>query len=401
MVSGAANRMHLRAALRQAGLMTEVVADPLEALRLRTSEKWTSFPPDVLPLFVAEMDYPLAPAVSAAIIDRVRASDTGYVGDAALIGDAFSDFAERRWGWGVDPELVTTATDVSVGIVEVFRRILSPGDGVLITPPVYAPFFEFAPEAGGVVVEVPLLDDGTTYSLDLAGIEAAFASGTRVMLLCNPHNPLGLVHTRTQLVALAELALEYGAIIVADEIHGLLTHSSAEFVPYLSVSDAARATGITVTSASKAFNLAGVKCAVIVAAGAQGAGILRSLPEEVLFRTSLLGLHASVAGFTDSDDYLDATISALEASSSLLASTLASTLPTVGYRPPGASYLAWIDLSPLGWGEDPALRALEVGRVALNSGLSFGTQGAGFARLNFACSPEVLVEAVQRIAAAR
>jgi len=376
--------------------MTAVHADSLSALRTRTSEKWTAYPADVLPLFVAEMDYPLAEPVAAAMIDRIRASDTGYVAGPGALPAAFARFAERTWGWVVDEAGVHTTTDVSVAIVETLRLAIRPGDRVIITPPVYPPFFELIPEAGGVVTEVPLATDNG-YALDLAGIEAAFAAGATAMLLCNPHNPLGLVHSRSDLEALADLAARYGATVVSDEIHGPLVYEPASFTPFLTVSDAAREFGITVTSASKAFNLAGVKCAIMVAASPRSAALLDRLPEEVGVRTSLLGLHASVAGFERGGEWLSGVMERLDANRGLLGTLLEQHLPGVRYSPPDASYLAWLDFREVGWGDDPGIRALACG-VALNSGPTFGEQGRGFARLNFACSPEVLTEAIERLA---
>ena len=382
--------------------MTDVTADPIDELRARTSEKWTAYPADVLPLFVAEMDYPIAPAVAKAMIDRITASDTGYVGGPGALPAEFAGFAERRWGWTIDTDLVRTTTDVSVAIVETLRQLIRPGDGVIITPPVYPPFFDLVPEAGGTVVEVPLADDGETWRLDLDGIEAAFASGARAILLCNPHNPLGLVHSRDSLAALAELAQRFDAVVVSDEIHAPLTHPDTAFTPFLSVSDAAREHGMCVTSASKAFNLAGVKCALMVAASERMRTALDTMPLEVGFRTSLLGLHASIASFDESaDGWLDGTIAAIRSNLELLESLVTVYLPGVRFRMPHAGYLVWLDLRALGWGDDPSARALESARVALNPGPSFGEQGKGFARINVACSPEVLSEAILRIASAR
>jgi cysteine-S-conjugate beta-lyase len=380
--------------------MTEVTAETLERLRQRTSEKWVEYPDDVLPLFVAEMDYPLAPVIAETLITRIQLSDTGYVATPLPAGEAFAGFAQRRWGWAVSPESVRTTTDVSVCIVESLRRVIESGDGVVINPPVYPPFFHLVGEAGGTVVEVPLLDDGCSYGLDLVGIEAAFAAGARALLLCNPQNPIGLVHSAESLTALAELAARYDVTVVSDEIHSLLTHSTATFTPFLSVSDSAREHGIAVSSASKAFNLAGLKCAVMVGASDRTRALLDGMSEEVLWRTSILGLHATVAAFAHGDDWLDGTLASLESSKRLLGELLATELPEVGFRPPDATYLAWLDFRPLDWGDDPSVRALSA-KVALNPGPDFGGAGNGFARLNFACSPEVLTEAVRRLAAAR
>jgi cystathionine beta-lyase len=375
--------------------MANVHADPLELLRLRTSVKWRAYDPSVLPLFVAEMDYPLAPAVADAMIERIRSSDTGYVGSVGPLAPAFSGFAARHWNWSIDAESVFCTTDVSVAIVEALRVVIAPGDGVVITPPVYPPFFSLPGEAGGTAVEVPLLTAGTGFSLDWKGLETAFAAGARAMLLCSPHNPLGLVHSRESLSRLAELAAQYGVTVVSDEIHAPLVFDAGSFTPYLNVSDAARETGICVTSASKAFNLAGVKCAILVAQSATQLAALRSMPDGVRYRTSLLGLHASVAAFDDGDEWLAGTIAAIRSSSALLSSLLGERLPEVTFDPPAAGYLAWLDFGQ-SWGPDPSIIALERG-VALNPGPTFGTHGAGHARLNLACSADVLTEAVHRL----
>ena len=375
-----------------------VEAEPIERLRERTSAKWKLFPPDVLPLFVAEMDYPLAPPIIRVLQERIAASDSGYVATPDEVAVAFAGFAARRWDWRVDPSGIRTTTDVSVCIVEILRRVITPGDGIVITSPVYGPFKDLVTEAGGRPVDVPLTDD---FAFDLDGLAAAFEGGARAILISNPHNPLGYPHSAESLAALAELAAAHRVAVVSDEIHGPLAHVGHSFTPFLSVSDAAREWGIIATSASKAFNLAGFKCALMVAASDRGVAVLDGMWDEIAFRTSILGYHASVAAFAEGDEWLDGAIAAIDRSGALLTSLLAEHLPDVRYTPPRASYLAWLDFRELGWGDDPAAHALDVGRVALNSGLSFGPAGAGFARLNLACSPEVLTEAVRRLAAAR
>ena len=377
--------------------MPEVAADPLALLRTRTSEKWRAYGPDVLPLFVAETDYPLAEPIARDLIAAVRRSDTGYISPDSRLPLAFAGFAARRWGWAVDPGQVTTTTDVSVAIVETLRGVIAPGAGVIVTPPIYPPFFELVPEAGGAVVEVPLLRDDHGWRLDLDGIEAAFAAGATAMLLCNPHNPVGHVHPATELAALADLAERFGATIVSDEIHGPLTMPHATFTPFLSVSNAARRHGVCVTAPSKAFNLAGLKCALIVTADADRAAMVARMPQEVVTRTGILGLISAITAYGgECDDWLDGLIRSLDTNRLLLGELLAERLPDAVYSPPAATYLAWIDLTASGWGDDPSRRALELG-VAINAGPSFGREGRGFARLNFACSPEVLSEAVDRL----
>jgi cystathionine beta-lyase len=375
-------------------------ADPLELLRRRTSEKWGAHPADVLPMFVAEMDYPLAPAIAAALHAAVDRSDTGYVNPRdAGAREAFTAFARDAWGWSPAAERMGITTDVSVVIVETLRRLAAPGDGVIITPPVYPPFFDLVPEAGARVVEVPLRDDGTAYSLDLAGIDRALAAGARGVLLCNPHNPLGLVHSREELEELSRIVARHDGFVVSDEIHAPLTHPGTVFTPYLTVSDAARAHGIAAESGSKAFNLAGLKAAFFVTASERMSRLVRELPEEVTFRTGHFGLLATRAGFADARDWLAETVAAIVANVELLEAQLAEKLPEARLRRPSASYLAWIDLTALGWGDDPASVLLERAKLALSNGPAFGREGRGHVRLNLACAPALVVEAVDRMAA--
>ncbi len=375
-------------------------ADRLDLLRTRTSEKWRAHPDDVLPMFVAEMDYPLAPAIAEALHAAIDRSDTGYANprDPAP-REAFAAFARDAWGWSPDPERMGTTTDVSVVIVETLRRLAAPGDGVIITPPVYPPFFDLVPEAGARVVEVPLRVDGTAYSLDLAGIDRALAAGARGVLLCNPHNPLGLVHTRDELTELSRIVARHGGFVVSDEIHAPLTHPGVVFTPYLTVSDAAREHGIAAESGSKAFNLAGLKAAFFVAESERMSQLVSGLPDEVTFRTGHLGLLATRVGFADAREWLAETIAAVVENVELLEAQLAAKLPQARLTRPSASYLAWIDLSAYGWGDDPASVLLERSRLALSNGPAFGREGRGHVRLNLACAPELVVEAVDRMAA--
>ncbi|MGO4691408.1 MalY/PatB family protein [Glaciibacter sp. 2TAF33] len=383
-------------------------ADPLTLLRTRTSAKWRSYPDDVLPMFVAETDFPLAEPIARALHAAIDRSDTGYIAPENGLGAAFSAFAEARWGWRVDPQQVASTTDVSVGIVETFRRAINPGDRVVITPPVYPPFFDLVPEGGGVIVEVPMLhpagygdargDSG--WALDLDGIERAFVAGARALLLCNPHNPLGHPQTVEDLIAVADLAAQYDVTVISDEVHAPLTHHDGTFIPFLSVSAEAAEHGVAVTSASKAWNLAGLKCAVMVTASERMRQLVAGMPEEVTTRTSQLGLVANIAAFTEGVPWLDDELAALESNRALLAELLDAQLPGARYEQPRASYLAWLDFRGLGWGDDPAQVALGRAKVALINGLDFGSPGRGFARLNFGCSPDVLAEAVSRLAAA-
>lgn len=378
--------------------MSIASSEPADRLRsARSSLKWTRYPEGVLPLFVAEMDYPVSERIREAIIERVATSDLGYIDSAGPLADAFAKFATQRWGWEVDPATVRVATDVSVGIVESLRFGVPAGAPVVVSSPVYPPFFELVDEARLPVVDVPMLERAEGWQLDLQGIEDAFIAGARGILLCNPHNPLGLPHARETLADLAMLAARYDVLVIADEVHAPLTHHGVTFTPFATVAVEVDARSVTVTSASKGWNMAGLKCAVMVPSNARTLTMLDALPQEVASRTSILGLHANVAAFDDTQ-WLDSTISKIMHNDRLLAGLLTRRLPLVHYRRPTATYLGWLDFRDLGFGIDPAERVLQEARVALNSGPTFGAAGRGHARINFACDPTVLEEAVARMA---
>ncbi len=363
--------------------------------------KWVTYPADVLPMFVAEMDFPLAPAIRQALHEALERGDSGYVHphDTAA-ATAFSDYAADSWGWAPSIERMSPTTDVSVVIVESLRRLISPGDDVVIMSPVYPPFFDLVPEAGGKVRDVPLLHDGDVYGIDLAGVDKALRAGARGVLLCHPQNPVGTIHPRDQLVELANIVDRHDGFVISDEIHAPLTHRGHTFVPYLTVSDKARDHGIAAESGSKAFNLAGFKAAFFVAESERMTGLITSLPRKVATRTGLFGLIATREGFAHSRDWLDATISAIELNFALLGEALRTQLPGVTLSSANAGFLAWLDMSALGWGDDPAERALQHAKVALSSGPSFGPSGVGHVRMNLACAPTTLLAAIDRLAAA-
>ncbi|MBA2946118.1 MalY/PatB family protein [Streptomyces himalayensis] len=371
----------------------------LDQLRRRTSMKWRTYPEDVLPLWVAEMDVPLAEPVARAITDAVALGDTGYPAGTAY-AEALAEFARKRWSWkGPAVERTAIVPDVMLGVVEMLRLVTGPGDAVVVNCPVYPPFYQFVRHMDRRIVEAPL---GPDQRIDLAALRDAFAraagSGRRAaFLLCSPHNPTGTVHTLEELTAVAALADRHGVRVVADEIHAPVVAPGAAFVPYLSVPDAA--SGLSLMSASKAWNLAGLKAALAVA-GPAAAGDLAKLPEEVSHGPSHVGVLAHTAALRDGGAWLDALLAGLDDNRRLLADLLAEQLPDIRYEPAPGTCLAWLDCRALGLGDDPAAVFLERGRVALSSGTAFGTGGRGHARLNLATSPELITEAVRRMAAA-
>jgi cystathionine beta-lyase len=369
----------------------------LAELRTRTSMKWRKYPSDVLPLWVAEMDVPTPEPVAEALSAAVRRGDTGYpAGDDYAL--ALGEFARKRWDWdGVTPDRSAIVPDVMMGVVEMLKLVTDPGDPVVVNSPVYPPFYDFVAHMDREVVEAPLGEDGR---IDFEVLEAVFrelvAGGRRVAyLLCNPHNPTGAVHTPAELERVAGLAAEYGVRVVVDEIHAPLVAPDERFTPYLSVPGAEN--GLSLISASKGWNLAGLKAALAVAGPASAADLAR-MPEEVSHGPSHLGVIAHVAALRDGGDWLDALLAGLDANRALLAELLAAHLPAVLWRPGAGTYLQWLDCRPLDLPDDPSEVFLERARVAVNSGIPFGTGGEGRVRINIAASPEILTEAVERMA---
>ncbi|MGX6447107.1 MalY/PatB family protein [Patulibacter sp. S7RM1-6] len=375
----------------------DLTVPPLERLAARRSAKWAQAPAGALASTIAEMDFPVPAPVTAALRAAIEAADLGYVPSRpAGLGAAFAGFAARRWGWeDVEPEHVAVLPDVVTGLVELLRALPHVGREVAVVTPAYPPFLEQLPSSGLRVRPLPS-PDGTT---PLDALDAALADGVRAVVLANPHNPTGRVLARAELAAIAERCAAAGAWVLADEIHGPLTLGDAAHVPWLTVSDAARACGVALTSASKAFNVAGLKTALLITAPGPARDAVGGLPD-LSSRASILGVRATAAAFADGDAYLDALLSRLTANRALLAERLRAELPAVRWRPPDGTYLAWLDCRALGLGDDPAAAFLERGRVALSPGPTYGPPGAGHVRLNFGTSPELVAETVRRMASA-
>jgi cysteine-S-conjugate beta-lyase len=379
------------------GAGPELSVDPLEVLRQRRSAKWQTYPADVLPLTVAEMDFALAAPIADALREAVERSDVGYAMAVPELGRALAGFAGRRWNWDLDPASVTAVTDVGVGVVELLRVLTRPGDAVAISPPVYPPFFDWVAEAGARLVEVPLACDTAGWHLDLAALEAAFATHPAAYVLCNPHNPVGRVHSADELAALVRLARIYRVALVSDEIHGPLVLPGATFTPLLTVPGAAEV-AVSVLSASKAWNLAGLKCAAVVTAAPRMVAVTDQLPPDTRWRIGHFGVISAVAAFTAGEPWLDQLLVTLDQRRLLLGELLRQRLPMLSWHPPEATFLAWLNCAALGADDRARERFLDHGRVALEPGLHFGAAGSGYARLNFATSPDILDQATARMA---
>jgi cystathionine beta-lyase len=363
---------------------------PLDQLRQRRSDKWRKFPDDVLPSHIAEMDFAVAPPIEEALVATVRAGDLGYQhARSSGLAESFVAFAQRRWGWSSDPSGILAVPDVMVGIAELLRVLTPEGAGVVIHPPVYPPFFSVIAETGRRVVEVPLVGE----RLPLDGTRDALRAGARAVLLCNPQNPTGHTWGSDDVRALGELVAEHDAIFLADEIHAPLTMPGVPHVPAVSLAEDA----IVLTSATKAWNLPGLKCGLAIARSQRMRDALARLPVDLHDRVGHLGVIASTAAFTDGDAWLDELRDYLAQTRFMLPDLLGEHAPGVRVAPASATYLAWLDFRETGLGDDPAAVLLERGRVSLLPGTDFGSVGRGFARLNIGTSHELVEEAVKRI----
>ncbi|NUW39529.1 aminotransferase class I/II-fold pyridoxal phosphate-dependent enzyme [Nonomuraea rhodomycinica] len=345
------------------------------------------------------MDTPLAEPISSALIAAVGRGDTGYA-LAGRLPEAFAGFAARHYGWNPEPSAARLVPDVMSGIVEILRIISEPGDRVVVNTPGYPPFFYWIERIGRQVVPSPLAAGPDGPRLDLDRLERDFAAGARAYLLCNPHNPTGLVLTREELAQVAALADRHDVRVVVDEILAPLTYPGHRHVPFPSLDSPAAARSVALVSASKAWNIAGLKAALAVP-GPDARAEVAAIHEEVSEGAGLFGVLASEAAFTHGRPWLQEVIAGLDENRRSLAAQLADRLPGIAYHLPQAGYVAWLDCRALGWGADPAQIFLRHGRVGLSSGTRFGPPGQGFVRLNFATAPDRLTEAVHRMAIAR
>lgn len=363
----------------------------LDELTRRTSSKWCRYPADVLPMWVAEMDVAAAPGAAAALRRAIDLGDLGYsLGNG--YAEAFSEFASQEWGWKFDPATqARVCADVLSGIRLLISLLTRPGDGIVINPPVYPPFFAMAELVGRKTIQVPLTSEDR---LDLAALEQAFSS-TEVTahLLCSPHNPTSTVHTQEELTQLAEIASRHNVVVIADEIHGPI--ASADFVPYPMIDPL----GFAVTSASKSWNLAGLKGGLMIGGSAGGHRLAELSIYETEYSAGHLAIIAHSAALRLDRDWLAQLRTELARNRQLLVGLLAEHLPEVSYIPRDGTYLAWLDCRALGL-EDPMSFFLEQASVALNPGGDFGPDHRGFVRMNLATSPQIITSAVARMSTA-
>ena len=371
-------------------------------LRQRRTIKWNLFGPDVLPLWVAEMDFPTAPAVLEGIRSCVTNEEFGYapVGEDDL-PRATADWCRRRYGWRVSPDWVRVVPDVVKGMETVINFLTRPESPVVLPVPAYMPFFDILQVTGRQRVEIPMpQQDSGRYVMDLEALDAAFAGGAGSLILCNPNNPLGTAFHSDELRAIVDIAARHDARVIADEIHAPLVYGRPH-VAAASVSDTAADTVVTLVSASKGWNLPGLMCAQVILSNPGDVHDWDRINKVHKMGASTVGIRANIAAYDHGAGWIDELLIYLQANRDHLAATLPELSPGLKINTPEATYMSWVDFRALNLPTEPAEHLLSKAKVAVNPGIPFGaTVGSGFARLNFATTRAILDRAINAIAAA-
>lgn len=365
------------------------------------SLKWTTFP-DMIGAFVAEMDFGLAPAITDAVKDALDVGVTGYLPErlAKDLSAATARWYAESYGWEIPADRVHHVPDVIAAFELAIENFTSPGSAVIVPTPAYMPFLFVPPMHDRRVIEVPSIEVDGRWVMDLDAVAQAFRDGGEMLVLCNPHNPLGTVATRDELLAIAETVSAAGGRVFADEIHAPIVYAPAQHIPYASVSDAAAAHTFTATSASKAWNLAGLKCAQVIISNDADAELWERLGFWPGHGTSTLGVVANIAAYTAGAPWLNDVVEYLDGNRRMLAQLVDEKLPGVRMIVPEGSYIALLDFRESGLTGDLAEWFREHAGVAMTDGAACGEAAIGYTRFVFALPRPLLVEAVERIAAA-
>ena len=372
----------------------------LEALRRRRGTKWTRYPPDVLPAWVADMDFDMVEPIRAGLARLMEANDLGYAPKLLASGlpEAFAAFAARRFpGWEVAPERMVAIADIVQGIHLAIEAFTRPGDGICTLTPVYPPFLQAVAQTGRRLDRCTMVRGQGRYEIDFDALRAAIDERTRLLLLCTPHNPLGRVFDREELEALARIAIERDLVVVADEIHADIVYRGFRHIPFASLGPEVEARTVTMTSATKSFNIAGLRCAVVLFGSDRLAEPFNAWPERIRGAVSSFGMEATRIAWTECDEWLEALLAHLEGNRDFLHAFVAERLPGIRMVLPAATYLGWLDCREYGLDPDPYQWFLERARVGFNDGRDFGDGGEGHVRINFATSRAILAQVLERM----
>lgn len=371
-------------------------------LRGRRSEKWWRVEPHILPADVGEMDFAIAEPIRAAIAQHCDAGEFNalpYAND--VLAHAFAARMRARFDWAVDTQRIHAFGDVVQGLYASVMAFSDPEDGVIVMTPTYAPLRDAVLRLERRLLPLPMRDDGGRYTFDVDDLDALLSGGARLLLLCHPHNPTGRVFTHEELTSIAERAIAHDLIVVSDEIHADLVFAEQTYRPFASLGPEIAGRTVTLSSASKSFNLSGLRCAL----AHFGSAALRQrfeqrVPSALLGDPTPLGVHATVAAWSEGQAWLDAARAQLAACRARLAAQLAARLPEIRWHPPDATYFAWLDCEALQLDMPASEFFRSAARVALSPGEAFDTHADRFVRLNFATSDVLLDAIVERMALA-
>jgi cysteine-S-conjugate beta-lyase len=384
-----------------ANLRQAIDATTVEMLRARGSFKWTAPGPDGLGAAVAEMDFGAAPPILDALARLSGDANFGYLPPPleAELGVACADFERRRYGWDLDPALIHSLPDVVRGLELAITHFSRPGSPVILPTPAYIPFLSVPAFLGREIIQVQMHNDAGFFTLDLEAIEDAFRAGGHLLIFCNPHNPLGRVASLAEMIQLAGVVDRYGGRVFADEIHAPLVYPGARHIPYASTSEAAASHTLTATSAAKAWNLPGLKCAQVILTNEPDRQRWEDLGTFAVRGASNPGVVANIAAYRHGGAWLDDVVAYLDDSRRLLAELLSRYVPQVRYRLPDGTYLAWLDCTAMNLDDSPGALVTDRAKVTVVDGPAFGEGGAGSFRLNFATPQPILTTIVDQIAA--
>jgi cystathionine beta-lyase len=378
---------------------------PIEALRRRQNRKWNRYGPDVIPAWIADMDYTAEPSVQAALQRLLADEDYGYAdrgGDVVerAVAAAFGQHQRDLYGWDPDPDLVEPVSDLVQAMIATVVAYSEPGEGVLLQVPAYPPFREAVADTERTLLANALRDDGSRWMMDVNGLEA-LAPQARMLLVCNPHNPTGRVLSRDELVAVGRIAIEHDLVLVSDEVHSELVFPGHRHLPTAMVSPEVAARTVTITSATKSFNIGGLRCGVIhFGSAALRDRFRRRLPHRLLGDINTFGADATIAAWSNGQSWLRRVMARLESNRARIGDFCANQIRAVRYYEPEATYFAWLDMSAFNLLPSAHEFLLQAARVATSPGSEFGPGYAQCVRLNFATSSAILEEILSRIAVA-
>ena len=376
--------------------------DTLDMARLRglAGNKWRRYGDEILPAWVADMDFLQAAPIRDFVTRAGATGDLGYpfAGGTQPLPEIFAERAMQRYGWQIDSERVELIIDVVQGLYLGVEMYCEPGEGAIVPTPIYPYFLTAAEENGRRAIANPLVPDGGRYVIDFDSLEACIDDGTRMLMVCNPHNPTGRVFLREELEALADVALRHDLVVIADEIFADVVYEGHRYIPFASLGPEIAERTVTFHSATKAFNLGGIRLAVAVFGSEVLHQRFKAIPKRTMGGHNCLGINLTRIAWQQCDDWLAGVVPYLEANRDFVTEFLARRMPAVGFIPPEATFFAWMDCRELDLPGGPYAYFLEHAKVALSDGAPFGEVGEGFVRLNFATPRKLLEQILEQLA---